>query len=92
MVTFGVLKEDSDMDARIGIVTSRRVGSAVIRNRVRRRLREIFRAMRPQLLPGVSVVVVAKPPAANATFTALGEECSQLARRGAILRQKAATP
>lgn len=92
MVTLGVLKEDSTVNARVGIVTSRRVGSAVIRNRVRRRLREIFRAMRPCLLSGVSVVVVAKPPAASATFAALGEECSKLARRGAILREKAATP
>ena len=87
MLTFGVLKGCGDADGRVGIVTSRRVGSAVIRNRVRRRLREVFRAMRPRLIPGVWIVIVAKPPAASASLASLAEECSQLARRGAILRE-----
>ena len=86
MITLGVLKDRGEADGRIGIVTSKRVGSAVIRNRVRRRLREVFRAMRPRLIPGVWIVVVAKSSAAKATLAALGEECSQLARRGKILR------
>ena len=41
-------------------VKSRRVGGAVLRNRVRRRLREIIRATRPQLRPGCSIVLVAR--------------------------------
>jgi len=87
MLVLGVLKGRGESDGRVGIVTSRRVGSAVIRNRVRRRLREVFRAMRPRLIPGVWLVVVAKSSAASATLAALSEECSQLARRGAILRE-----
>ena len=80
----GILKEAGE--ARVGIVTSRRVGSAVVRNRVRRKLREVFRVMRPQLLPGLWLVIVAKPPAAAATMAALSGEWTQLARRGGILR------
>ena len=87
MLVLGVLKGRGESDGRVGIVTSRRVGSAVIRNRVRRRLREVFRAMRPRLIPGVWLVVVANSSAASATLAALSEECSQLARRGAILRE-----
>jgi ribonuclease P protein component len=87
MITLGVLKGCGDADGRIGIVTSRRVGGAVVRNRVRRRLREVFRAMRPRLIPGVWLVAVAKSSAAKASLAALNEECSQLARRGAILRE-----
>lgn len=90
MLVLGVLKHRaaalSETDARVGIVTSKRVGNAVVRNRVRRLLREIFRAMRPRLIPGVWLVAVAKSSAAKATLAALSEECSQLARRGAILR------
>ena len=89
MITLGVLKDRGDADGRIGIVTSKRVGGAVVRNRVRRRLREVFRAMRPRLIPGLWLVVVAKSSAAKATLAALSEECSQLARRGAILRDTA---
>ena len=89
MLVLGVLKGRGENDGRIGIVTSRRVGGAVIRNRVRRLLREVFRAMRPRLIPGLWLVAVAKSPAAKATLAALTEECSQLARRGAILRDTA---
>ncbi len=89
MMVLGVLKGCGEKDGRVGIVTSRRVGNAVIRNRVRRRLRELFRAIRPQLIPGLWLVVVAKSPAAKATFAALGEEFSQLVKRGRILREVA---
>ena len=87
MLTLGVLKGRGDADARVGIVTSKRVGPAVIRNRVRRRLREVFRGMRARLVPGVWIVIVAKSSAAKASLASLAEECSQLARRGAILRE-----
>lgn len=86
MLVLGVLKSGSEEDGRIGFVTSRRVGGAVIRNRVRRLLREVFRVMRPHLVPGLWLVVVAKSPAAKASLAVLAEECSQLARRGRILR------
>ena len=86
MITLGVLKGCGDVEGRVGIVTSKRVGNAVMRSRVRRRLREIFRAMRARLIPGLWLVIVAKSPAASATSAALGEEFSQLAQRGRILQ------
>jgi ribonuclease P protein component len=90
MITLGVLKGAmAEADGRVGIVTSKRVGNAVIRSRVRRRLREIFRAMRPRLIPGLWLVVVAKSPAAKASSAALGAEFTQLAQRGRIFREPA---
>lgn len=83
----GVLKKDDEPGQRVGIVTSRRIGSAVVRNRVRRRLREIIRAARPRMISGLWLVVVAKPPAAKAQFSTLSDEWTQLARRGSILRE-----
>lgn len=71
--------------ARVGFITSRRVGGAVVRNRVRRRLREIVRAARPRLIAGVWLVIIARSHAAGATFAALEAEWLHLARRGAIL-------
>ena len=70
---------------RFGLVTSRRVGGAVIRNRVRRRLREICRLHRTMLAPGWLIVVVAKPAAVEASFSELREEWLILARRLPIL-------
>jgi len=86
MMVLGILKESGAAETRVGIVTSRRVGNAVLRNRVRRRIREIFRVMRSRLLPGLWLVIVAKQPAASASLAALSGEWSQLARRGGILR------
>jgi ribonuclease P protein component len=70
---------------RFGLVTSKRVGGAVIRNRVRRRMREICRLHRAILAPEWLVVVVAKPAAARATFSELRDEWLILARRLPIL-------
>jgi ribonuclease P protein component len=60
---------------RLGISVPRRVGKAVDRNRVRRRLREIFRRSRELFGErGGDVVVNARPSASEATFTELAQE------------------
>ena len=70
--------------ARIGITVSSRVGKAVVRNRVRRRLREALRQRWQQLPPGTDVVVVARPPSAEATWAELcGGLEAVLSRAGA---------
>jgi ribonuclease P protein component len=51
------------MEARLGLAVSRRVGGAVVRNRVKRRVREWFRHRRG-LLAGLDLVVTARPAAA----------------------------
>jgi ribonuclease P protein component len=67
---------------RFGLSVSRRVGGAVTRNRLRRRLREIFRRNTDLFVgrPG-DLVVNARPSAAEASFTELREEYRSLVRR-----------
>lgn len=81
-----VLRRPDGGPARLGLVTSRRVGGAVQRNLVRRRLREIFRAQRAQLAAGLWLVIVAKPGASLAAFPALRDEWLRLAGRLSIFR------
>jgi ribonuclease P protein component len=70
---------------RVGFITSRRLGSAVVRNRVRRRLREIVRQRQHDLRQDVWVVLIARRDAANASYRALEDEWLRLARRASIL-------
>jgi ribonuclease P protein component len=68
---------------RLGISVPRRVGRAVSRNRVRRRLREIFRRTRAIFGAGtVSVVVNARPSSAGATFQDLSADYAASIARG----------
>jgi ribonuclease P protein component len=56
---------------RIGITVSSRVGNAVVRNRVRRRLREAVRARLDRLVSGNDVLLVARPASAQASWPEL---------------------
>ena len=67
---------------RLGLSVSRRVGGAVDRNRIRRRLREIFRRNRDLFGEhGGDLVINARPPAAQASFTELRDEYRALVGR-----------
>ena len=53
--------------SRIGITVSSRVGNAVVRNRIKRLIREILRVSWRRIEPAGDIVVIAKPNAAEAT-------------------------
>ena len=69
MVVHLLLEEPAQASkARAGFVVSKAVGNAVVRNRVRRRLRHLVRPLLAELDPGAAIVVRALPSAAAATF------------------------
>ena len=84
-IVLTVLQNAAGEPSRVGLVTSRRVGEAVERNRVRRRLREIVRADRPYVEPGYWFTLVARAPAAKASFQMLREEWRHLAKASRLL-------
>ncbi len=59
-----------DLD-RIGLVVSKKVGNSVVRNRVKRVLREAFRIAEGR---GLDLVVIARPAAANADFAEMEKD------------------
>jgi len=74
-----------DRQPRAGFVTSRAVGSAVKRNRVRRRLREIVRKHQHELIAGNWIVMIARANATRASYAQLEAEWLRLAKRASIL-------
>jgi ribonuclease P protein component len=68
---------------RLGVTVSRRVGNAVVRNRVKRRVREWFRRERVAMPPGLDWVVIARPEAARLPAQETWRELSELARAAA---------
>ena len=59
---------------RLGLSVSKKVGTAVKRNGVRRRLKEIFRSSSAGLPEDLDFVISARPAAAEASFSELNEE------------------
>ncbi len=56
---------------RLGLTVSVKLGHAVVRNRMRRRLREVYRAEEKNLLAGYDIVIVARSAAVDAEFSKL---------------------
>ena len=84
-LVLGVLAREEEKLFRAGFVTSKRIGGAVVRNRVRRRLRDIVRTEQGRLRRGFWFVVIARPAAARASYGALKDEWLRLAERASIL-------
>lgn len=69
--------------SRIGFSVSKRVGNAVVRNKVKRRLREILRVL--SLRPGRDIVFIARPPSATASFASIREAAHGLLSRADLI-------
>lgn len=59
---------------RLGVTVSSKVGNAVARNRIKRRVREVFRTRRSALRAGLDLVVIAKQGADALTFHEIARE------------------
>jgi ribonuclease P protein component len=83
--------EDVSSPTRFGFVVGKRIGNAVTRNLVKRRLRAIIAEWQTSIAPGNMVVITARPAAATRSFTDLSDDVRSLLRR-AKLWQMPATP
>ena len=71
---------------RVGITVSKKLGHAVVRNRIRRRLREVYRLNEDKFLPGYDIVVVARSRCISANFQKLTNAYLSLAEKAGILQ------
>ena len=70
---------------RVGITVSKKLGHAVVRNRTRRRIREIYRLNEERFAPGWDIVVVARTRAVEAPFGKLTGTFLSLAQKSGLL-------
>ena len=70
---------------RIGITVSKKLGHAVVRNRTRRRIREVYRINEDRFLPGWDIVVVARTRSVDADFGKLTQAYLSLAEKAGLL-------
>ncbi len=74
--------------SRLGLTVSTKVGKAVVRNRVRRRFREIYRYHLAELKPGMDILMVARVRAAELPYAKLeGQYLSCLEKLGLLCGQ-----
>jgi ribonuclease P protein component len=71
--------------SRFGLSTGRRLGGAVVRNQVRRRVREVIRALQPRLRPGWDILVVCRPASVTARQAELAAALARLLQKAEIL-------
>lgn len=71
--------------SRLGVVTSRKLGAAVVRSRVRRLLRESFRRHQLELRQPVDLVLVARPSIVGRDFRAVEADLVKALQRAGLL-------
>lgn len=88
-LVLGYLKDESlDEPLKLGLITTKRIGNAVTRNRVRRRLRGILQRTGERVLPGHWLVLIARDRAGEATSEQLEKEWKWMLHRSALMLPK----
>ena len=73
---------------RVGITTGKKLGHAVVRTRVRRRLREVYRLNEDKFTSGWDIVVVARSRCISADFRKLTDAYLSLAEKAGVLKEQ----
>ena len=74
-------------ELKVGFSVSAKVGNSVTRNRVRRRMKEDFRLLRPSLVPG-KYIFIARTGAAEAPYPAMAVEMKSLLKRAKLFNNE----
>ena len=83
----GIKSRNNNLDyTRCGIITSKKIGKAVVRNRIKRRIRELVRNC--YIKTGHDIIIISRPGIENATFGEIGDSLSALLASQRLLENK----
>ena len=82
-------KKSKNEQNRLGVTVSTKLGGAVVRNRARRRLREVYRLASPHLKKGYDFVLVARSKAVDGSFSAMQENFERLCKKLGVWEDEA---
>ena len=73
---------------KVGFAVTKKVGHAVVRNKIRRRLREVVREQLPRLKQNYNVIIVAKENIVEASFNQLCFEINKLFKKANLFNEE----
>lgn len=84
---FIFVRQDGSSIRRLGLITGRKLGTAVERNRLKRRLRELFRLHKQHLVPGVDVIFLPRSGAPGLNYRQLESVVLSLLSKAGVLQR-----
>jgi len=71
----------------LGITVAKKIGNAVKRNRIKRKIREAYRGLHPFIKDGYLIVLVARKACEKASFNVIQDELYSLLKKASLLRE-----
>lgn len=82
-----VLKQEDQPYARVGLSVSKKLGNAVMRNRIKRCIREAIRHYENRFLIGIDCVIIARKPTSELNYWEIAKSLKHILGKGHLLKK-----
>lgn len=83
-----VLRGENQKFSRLGLSVSKKMGNAVVRNKIRRHVKEAMRAMEGKIQLGNDYIIISRKPAADMTYTEVKSSLQHVLKRACVFHEK----